>query len=240
MTLRIQCWSGPRNVSTALMYSFNQRTDTTVIDEPLYAHYLSRDDRGHPGAAAVLASQSTDASSVIEEVILGPCPTPVLFIKQMAHHLAGLDRGFLARTRNILLTRNPRDMLRSLAVHLPECGLLDTGLVEQVELLDAIVAQGGTPVVIDSAALLADPAGVLSQTCRSLGLAFDEAMLSWEAGPKVEDGVWASHWYSAVNRSTGFEPQRKSDLPMPPRLLPILDEAEPLYDRLCQFAVAAT
>ena len=170
---RIQCWSGPRNVSTALMYAWRQRADTTVYDEPFYAHYLNLTARDHPMFDEVVAAQSTDVSEVIDEVILGPIDTPVYFMKQMAHHLHGVPRGWLHRTENILLTRDPRDMLRSLSVQLPDCGLADTGLVEQVELLDAVLNDGGSPVVIDSRLLLEDPAGVLARVCERLGLEFD-------------------------------------------------------------------
>ena len=237
MTLRVQCWSGPRNVSTALMYSWRQRADTTVYDEPFYAHYLALTGRDHPAFDTVVTSQSTDAETVIRDVILGPCPTPVFFMKQMAHHLVGVPRPYLAETENILLTRDPADMLPSLSIQLPDCGLADTGLTEQVELLDAILHQGGTPVVIDSQTLLGDPAGVLAAVCERLGLAFDEAMLSWPPGPKPEDGVWAPEWYANTHRSTGFGAVTPSNHPVPERLGPILEEAAPLYERLLRFAV---
>lgn len=233
MTLRIQCWSGPRNISTAFMYAWAQRADTTVVDEPLYAAYLKRFDRGHPLTDEVLASQSHEPDMVIEQVILGPVETPVLFCKQMAHHLRGLDTGFLAATENLVLVRHPADMLRSLSVQLPTCELADTGLPEQVHLLDEIVAAGGRPLVVDSHAVLADPAGVLAATCERLGLAPDPAMLSWPAGPKPYDGVWAPAWYGNVHRSTGFGPPRPpSDTPLPEHLRTVLAEAEPLYRRL--------
>ena len=234
---RIQCWSGPRNISTALMYSFRQRADTTVYDEPLYAHYLSLTGRQHPAFDAVVASQSTDAAEVIRDVILGPCPTPVFFMKQMAHHLVGVPRAFLAETRNILLTRDPGHMLASLSVHLPDCGLADTGLTEQVELLEAILAEGGSPLVIDSQALLRDPTAVLTRVCERLGLRFDPAMLSWPAGPKPEDGVWASEWYHNVHTSTGFAPYRSKGSTVPEQLRPVLDKAVLLYDRLTEYSV---
>jgi hypothetical protein len=128
-------------------------------------------------------------------------------------------------------------MLKSLSVQLPDCGLADTGLVEQVELLDAVLNDGGSPVVIDSRLLLEDPAGVLARVCDRLGLEFDEAMLSWPAGPKPEDGVWAPAWYASVHTSTGFSPYRPSSHPTPDRLGPILDEALPLYERLLEFAL---
>ena len=219
------------------MYSWRQRSDTTVVDEPLYAHYLSNDDRSHPGVAEVLASQSTDADEVIREVILGPCPTPVLYVKQMAHHLRGVDRSHLRHTENIILTRDPREMLTSLSVQLPDCDLTDTGLVECVDLLDAVLAEGGRPLVIDSQALLRDPPGVLAQVCDHVGLEFDTAMLSWPAGPKPEDGAWAPHWYDNVHTSTGFAPYRPKDRAVPDHLRPVLDEAMPLYERLAAYAV---
>ena len=234
---RIQCWSGPRNVSTALMYSWRQRADTSVYDEPFYAHYLNLTAREHPMFHEVVAAQSTDPWDVIMDVILGDCDTPVFFMKQMAHHLHGVPRGWLHKTENILLTRDPRDMLRSLSVQLPDCGLADTGLTEQIELLDAILADGGSPIVIDSRQLLDDPPGVLGRVCERLDLEFDEAMLSWPAGPKPEDGVWAPAWYASVHQSTGFSPYRPSDHPTPERLGPILDEAVPLYERLLEYTV---
>jgi len=235
---RIQCWSGPRNISTALMYSWRQRSDTTVYDEPFYAHYLTIDDRGHPGVDAVLASQAHDSNEVIRDVILGPCPTPVLYIKQMAHHLKQVDRTHLAHTKNIVLVRHPREMLASLSVQLPHCELTDTGLVESVELLDAIVEQGGDPVVIETKSLLQDPAAILGQVCERIGLTFDPEVLSWPAGPKPEDGAWAPHWYDNVHASTGFAPYTPSTREVPEQTLSVLDQAMPLWERLASFAVS--
>lgn len=214
------------------MYSWRQRADTTVYDEPFYAHYLSLDDRSHPGVAEVTASQSIDSDKVIREVILGDVPTPVFYIKQMAHHLKGVDRSHLGQTQNIILVRHPRDMLASLSVQLPHCELSDTGLVESVELLDAILAEGGEPIVIESQAVLEDPTAVLSAVCGRLGLEFDEAMLSWPPGPKPEDGAWAPYWYDSVHKSTGFAPYAPSPHPVSARLESVLDEAMPLYERL--------
>ena len=172
-------WSGPRNLSTAMMYAWSQRRDTTVVDEPLYAHYLNATGREHPGAAEVLASQNIDGAVVVEEVLFGDYDTPVVFFKQMAKHLVGLNRSFLADGPNILLTRDPHDMLTSLQVHLPDATLADTGYEELVDIMEDLLVAGERPVVIETVSLLADPPGVLDQLCAAVGVAFDPAMLSW-------------------------------------------------------------
>jgi hypothetical protein len=237
--LKLNVWSGPRNVSTALMYSFRQRSDTRVVDEPLYGHYLAATGADHPGAEEVLASMDRDGERVVREVILGPCERPVCFFKNMAHHLVGLDRGFLGEVRNVLLARDPREMLPSLALQIPSPTLRDTGLAEQVEILGTMLERDESPVVIDARELLLDPPGVLRRACEALGIPFDRAMLSWPAGPKPEDGVWAKHWYDGVHASTGFEPYRPKTGPFPERLKPLLNECLPLYERLRQHAIVA-
>ena len=237
--LRLSLWSGPRNVSTALMYAFRQRSDTEVIDEPLYAHYLRRSGAVHPGQDRVLAALDNDGARVVRDVILGPCAQPVRFVKNMAHHLGDLDRGFLDQVTNLLLTRDPREMLPSLAQQIPDPVLRDTGLEVQVELLEIERAKGRDPLVLDARELLLDPEGVLKEVCRRLGLRFDPAMLSWPAGPKPEDGPWAPHWYGSVHRSTGFAPYRAKAEPFPARLAPLLARCRPLYERLSRHAIRA-
>ena len=236
---RLSVWSGPRNVSTALMYSFRRRPDTVVFDEPLYGHYLTVSDAAHPGEADVLWTMQRDGERVVRETLLGPCPAPVMFFKNMAHHLTHLDRGFLDRITNVLLTRDPREMLPSLAEQLPHPTLRDTGLREQVEILDREERKGGDPVVFDARELLLDPEGVLREACRRLGIPFYEEMLRWPAGPKPEDGVWAEHWYANVHASTGFGAYRPKEGPFPERLAPLLAECEPLYERLRERAIPA-
>jgi hypothetical protein len=235
--LRINMWSSPRNISTALMYSWRERPDTTVVDEPLYAHYLAHSGRVHPGTAEVLASQNNDGATVVDEVILGDAPTPVILFKQMAKHLVGLDRTFLSRTRNVLLTRDPLDMLTSFQRQIPDATLDDTGFVELVEILETTLAQGDEPIVVDSKALLMDPPGVLGTLCSRLGLSFDPAMLSWPAGPKPEDGVWAEHWYDSVHRSTGFAAWQRKGAELLPALRPVLDASTELYAKLLPYSI---
>jgi hypothetical protein len=219
------------------MYSFAQRADTTVVDEPLYAHYLRVTGREHPGREEVLASQDTDGEAVVRDIVLGPTTTPVVFFKMMAHHLVELDRAFLGRCTNLLLTRDPEAMLRSLAVQLPDATLADTGLDRLVELLDLITATGQRPLVVDSDQLLDDPDAMLRAVCEQVGVPFDPAMLSWPAGPKPEDGVWAEHWYHRVHESTGFARRSSDHPPLTPRLTSVLAEATPLSDRLLAYSV---
>ena len=237
--LRLSVWSGPRNVSTALMYSFRQRPDTVVVDEPLYGHYLSTTDAGHPGTAEILEAMDGDGERVVREVILGPCVRCVHFFKNMAHHLPGLDPAFLDSITNVLLVRDPTEMLPSLARQLSSPSLRDTGLREQTYILDAILARGEKPIVLDARELRLDPPGVLRRACAELGIPFEDAMLSWPAGPKPEDGVWAKHWYHNVHASTGFAPYTPPEDPFPARLEPLLKECLSHYERLKSYAITA-
>jgi hypothetical protein len=221
------------------MYSFRQRADTVVVDEPLYGHYLKTTGADHPGAREVLGVMDGDGERVVREVILGPCERRIHFFKNMAHHLPDLDPRFLDSITNVLLIRNPTEMLPSLAEQLPSPTLRDTGLREQVGILDSILTRGGEPIVLDVRELLLDPPDVLRRVCSRLGIPFDRAMLSWPAGPKPEDGVWAKHWYHNVHASTGFAPYEPRNDPFPARLKALLEECLPLYERLRDHAIGA-
>ncbi len=238
-TLRIGLWSGPRNVSTALMYSFAQRPDTRVVDEPLYGFYLTRTGADHPGAAEVVAAMDNDGERVVRQVILGPCDRPVLFLKLMGHHLLDLDPEFLAATRTVLLIRDPADVLRTLQRQVPNPDLDATGLPDQIRILEAVEARGEEPVVLDARETLKDPEAILRELCSRLGLAFDQRMLSWPAEPRPEDGVWAPHWYHVIHRSTGFGPYSEKTEPVPERLVPLVEACRPLYERLFRRALRA-
>jgi len=237
--LRINLWSGPRNVSTALMYSFAQRSDARVVDEPLYAHYLRVSGAEHPGREEVLAAQEADGEKVVRDVILGESDRPVLFFKQMAHHLVGIDRAFLSKTANVILTRDPREMLPSLRENLATPTLRDTGYAVQTELLEELRGLEQDPPVLDAREILGDPRGVLGELCRRLGIPFEETMLSWKPGARPEDGVWAKHWYGNVHRSSGFEPWRPKRAPFPRELEPLLAECRPHYETLARVAIRA-
>lgn len=233
-------WSGPRNVSTALMYSFAERPDTRVVDEPLYGHYLRVTGADHPGREEVLANTECDGARAMRELLAPPDGGPdILFLKQMAHHLVDIDRGFLAEVENVFLIRDPQQMLPSLIIQVPGATVADTGLKMQWELYGELVCSGQSPAVIDSRELLLDPPSVLRRLCEHLDVPFLETMLRWEAGPRSEDGVWAPHWYHAVHKSTGFSPYRHKQ-GFPAQLEPLLAECAPWYELLYERAIRAS
>lgn len=236
----INMWSGPRNVSTAMMYSWRQRSDTTVWDEPMYGHYLVVTGIDHPDRERILSAVPTAADEIIAEMLHGDCPRPVRFFKNMAHHLVGFDLSIVDQLDNFLLTRDPRDMLPSLAKGLGRAPVMsDTGFDIQVEIVERQLAAGTTPIVVDSRTLLDHPRPVLNALCTRLGLPFEEAMLTWPAGPKPEDGVWGEHWYGRLHETTGFEPYQPKHEPFPANLEPLYEACRPLYDRLTEFAINA-
>jgi hypothetical protein len=232
-------WSGPRNISTALMRSWGSRPDTAVVDEPLYGHYLRSlgpaKRATHPAADAIIAAMDCDAASVAR-TLTGPVPggKPIWYQKQMAHHVTpGMDLGWIDGLTNCFLIRDPAAMIVSFVKVIPNPTPEDLGLPQQVMLFERIKTRTGrTPAVIDSGGVLRDPEGALKALCHGIGVPFDEAMLSWAPGPRPEDGVWAPHWYASVERSTGFEPFRPRTEPVPERLAGVLDKCRGLYETL--------
>lgn len=235
--VRIAMWSGPRNISTAMMRSFENRADTAVVDEPFYAVYLKSTGSEHPMRSEVLASQSTDWRAVVAD-LTGPVPQgrPVFYQKHMTHHmLPAIGRDWTAQVRNAFLIRTPEDVLLSYAEVRGRATLHDIGVPQQLELFEREADRlGHAPPVIDSYDVLRDPRGVLGALCTAVGIAFSDRMLSWPAGRRASDGVWAPAWYAAVERSTGFaaprERARIDDLP--DDLKRVADAARPAYARL--------
>jgi hypothetical protein len=228
-------WSGPRNLSTALMRSFENRPDCTVVDEPLYAAYLSATGIDHPGRDDVLASQPTDWRVVARALTSGAVPSAVQYQKHMTHHLLPeMDHGAFAGLSHAFLVRDPERVLTSYAKVREEPTLEDLGLPQQVALFEEF----GGPV-IDAASILTSPRASLTALCEALGIEFDEAMLSWPAGPRDSDGVWAPHWYAGVWASTGFAAASPGAAdPLPSRLAPLLERCQPYYDRLAPYVMA--
>jgi len=238
---RINVWSSPRNISTAFMYAFAQRGDTTVVDEPLYAHYLANGSpvADHPGREAILSRQEQDGERVVREVILGDYATPVVLFKQMTHHLTSIGLEFLRQTDNILLIRDPRAIIHSYAKVIERPTMRDIGVEQQQALYEHLQDIDRLSAVIDARELLLDPEGVLRQLCERLQLPFDQGMLHWKAGPRPEDGVWAPYWYGSVHRSTGFLPYRERSIELPAYLEPLAAEAQQYYELLSASSLRA-
>jgi len=240
-TIRIAMWSGPRNISTAMMRSFENRPDTAVIDEPFYAAFLAASGERHPMTEEVLASQPTDWREVVKTVT-GPAPggAPVFYQKQMTHHMLpefGLD--WTSGCRNAFLIREPERVLASYVVKRHRATLRDIGVERQAELFDREADRlGRAPPVIEGVDVLKDPRGALGRLCEALGIPFSEAMLAWPAGRRDSDGVWAPAWYDAVERSTGFGPPNDGEPPvLDDELQRVADAARPYYERLAAHAL---
>jgi hypothetical protein len=235
--LRLAMWSGPRNISTAMMRSWGNRPDTVVEDEPFYAHYLQVTGLDHPGREEVLAHQERDWSVVAERMTSMPLPpgARIHYQKQMAHHLLPhMGRGWLDGVTHAFLIRDPRPMVVSLHGKLGAFDLLATGLPQQVEIFEQVRGRSGkVPPVIDAADVQRNPEAALRVLCAALGVDFTPAMLRWPPGRRATDGVWARHWYERVERSTGFEPPTEADeMPLPQSLAAIEARCRPLYEQL--------
>jgi len=228
--------SSPRNISTALMYSFAQRGDTVVLDEPFYAFYLLTSGANHPGRDEVLRSQSNSEEAVKKE-IFSIRNKDVVFIKNMSHHLEVMDESFVDDVVNVFFIRDPRQIIASYAQVIDKPVMRDIGVEYQFNLWQKLVDRKQDPIVLDAGNLLKAPRLVLQRLCERIGIPFEESMMKWHAGPKPYDGVWAPHWYSNVHRSTGFEPQATSSRPLPSHLEDLYQQAKALYEKLLPFSI---
>ncbi len=237
MVRRIAMWSGPRNISTAMMRAWGNRPDTIVCDEPLYACYLKATGIDHPGRKETLSHHTSDSRKVIAQ-LTGPIPAPgnetIFYQKHMAHHLLDeIDRGWLDEVTNCFLIRDPREMLTSLCKVIPNPTIADTGLPQQVEIFKRVKRKVViAPPVLDAKDMLENPEKILRLLCSAVGVTFDEAMLSWPPGPRDTDGIWAKHWYASVEQSTGFMPYTPKSDPLPEHLTPLYDACMKYYELL--------
>ncbi len=229
MTVRVAMWSGPRNISTAMMRAWENRPDTVVVDEPFYAAYLVRTGLDHPGRHEVIASQPTDPDEVVR-LLTSDDTVPVHYSKQMTHHLPDdMAMDWVTEFRNVLLIRDPAEVVASYVRSRESCEPEDIGLLQQVPLYDVLPA--GSPV-IDAADFLRNPEAHLRWLCEWLGIPFTDRMLHWPEGLRDSDGVWAPHWYDAVARSTGFEPWRAREFELSAHDAAVAETCRPAYELL--------
>ena len=232
--IRLAVWSGPRNISTALMRAWENRSDCVVVDEPLYAYYLVASGVDHPMRDEVIASQDTDLRAVVAG-LLGPVPgsRAVYYQKHMTHHLLDdTDRSWIPLLHNVLLVRDPAEVVASYRRARSEVEPVDIGLDQQLRLTGELADAGSEVPIIDAGDFLRDPEGYLRWLCDWIGLDFDEAMLSWPPGRRESDGVWAPHWYAAVEASTGFAPWQPRDIDLSAHDQRVADECRPAYESL--------
>ena len=232
--VRVAMWSGPRNISTAMMRAFENRPDTVVVDEPLYAAYLARTGIDHPVREAVIASQPTDLATAIAE-LSAPLAAGrrVHYAKHMAHHVSrDMDLSWTLRFRNVLLIRDPVEVVASYVRARETCEPEDIGLPQQGWLLELWDEHDIEVPILDASDFLRAPEAHLRWICRWLGIPFTDRMLSWPPGPRESDGVWAPHWYAAVWRSTGFEPWRSRDISLSDHDAAVAEACRPIYAAL--------
>ncbi len=220
------------------MYSFAQRSDTVVVDEPFYGYYLSIRPVDHPGREEIIRSMETQQSQIVA-TLLRNIEKKAIFIKNMAHHLIDIDERFFMSVRNVFLIRNPKQLIASFAQVIARPTMDDIGIRKQHELFTWLHEAGQNPLVLDSGELLQNPSNVLRRFCALVGLGFEEAMLTWKPGPRPEDGIWARHWYANVHQSSGFQSQPTSNRPLPGFLEPLYEESLPLYQSMFGQAIKA-
>lgn len=232
--MRIAMWSGPRNLSTAMMYSFAARGDCAVVDEPFYAAYLAKTGLDHPMRQEILGSQPQDSDHVATSLCgSNPNDLPLFYQKHMTQHMIpGVPRAWMKDVTNVFLIRHPARVIASYAAKRENPVLEDIGFRQQAELFQEVKGWGGNPIVIDSHDIRDDPAGMLAKLCLAIGIDFTDRMLEWPSGGHKDDGVWASHWYGAVWRSTGFAGAEGPLPEVPEHLMPVLEAALPFYEQL--------
>ncbi len=241
--LNIAMWSGPRNISTAMMRAWENRSDSMVMDEPFYAAYLSQTKLQHPMHQEIIDSGEADWKQVVEQCTQNDDHNKVCYQKHMTHHMLGnYDLAWLGKLKHAFLLRNPRDVLWSYQQKHQATSLEDIGISQQLQLLKKVVEiTGKQPFVIDSQRFLQDPEKHLKAMCNNFGIDFQLAMLQWQPGARDSDGVWASHWYDKVWSSTGFVSNISNhDDTIQTRALnkdltALLKQAEPLYDELLSY-----
>lgn len=240
MTLRIAMWSGPRNISTAMMRSWENRSDCSVVDEPFYAAYLSATGLEHPCWEEILASQDNDYQQVVNAITGNEVATPLYYMKLMTQHIpTGLDMGWCNGLRHCFLIRDPAQVIASYVQKMPHVDEDAIGIRRQAELFRQITSVTGVvPAVIDSNDVLKNPGKILGELCEYLEIDYPEdQMLHWPAGRRASDGVWAHHWYCSVEQSTGFGEYSEKELSLSDEHRALAESMQPCYDELAELRI---
>ena len=241
MTHRIAMWSGPRNISTAMLRSWENRPDTQVVDEPFYAFYLNKTRSPHPCFEAVLQSQSDNYEQVVSELTQTACKSQVQYQKHMTHHmLTGTDLSWVKKLQHCFLIRSPAQVVNSYTRSRGVCSAEDIGIQRQFELYQDICEISGQDIpILDSNDVLKNPEGILKLLCEKLGVAFMPEMLNWPPGSRTSDGVWAKHWYKNVDNSSGFAPYSAKQLRLNDAQLSVVNQVQPFYEQLYKKRMSA-
>ena len=221
------------------MYCLGNHPEISVVDEPLYAHYLTHQETNaaHPGKAEILASQVADGAMVVQQMLETDYGTPLVVFKQMTHHLIEIDTTFLNEMINVLLIRDPRAILASFSKVVSGVVAEDIGVPQQYDLYHQLEAKGQKVYIVDARKLLENPTMVIMELCDQWGVTFTPSMLTWPAGAREEDGVWAKHWYTNVHKSTGFLPFTPKEYILSPELECIARKCTPLYQEMLAMAL---
>ena len=229
--------SSPRNLSTAMMYSFHHRGDTLVVDEPFYGYYLKKTGTQQPGYEEIIQTMINDSADVIAGFGRNGRSKPHLFIKDMAHHLIDMDISFINEHTPIFLIRNPKQLIASFAQVIPNPKMEDVGLKRQYEIFQFLKEHGSKCIVVDSGDLIENIRPFMEELCTRLDLDFKESMISWPKGAIAEDGIWAKYWYKNIHQSTGFSKQKTSDRALPKNCEELYQESKIYYDELSKYAL---
>lgn len=231
-------WSGPRNISTAMMRAWENRSDTAVVDEPFYAFYLKATGKQHPGATEIIARGETDWRKVVASITSGEIPRGkrIFFQKQMTHHLLPeIEPDWIVDLTNCFLIRDPREVILSYVQKNPEPALEDLGFVQQIEIFNFLRERTNSiPPVVDAKDILQNPGRILRLLCDRLSIEFEPAMLSWPPGLRETDGIWAKYWYDEVVRSTSFQPYKPREGNVSDSLREIHERSRECYEQLHQ------
>ena len=234
-------WSGPRNLSTAMMRSFENRADTHVWDEPFFAPWLAATGTDHPGRVETLERHENDPNIVAAGCLKSP-PNgqSYYFQKHMPHHMEqDFPLGWTKSCKHFFLIRRPDAVIASYVKSRAEFHIDDIGFWPQIRLYGYLADEGHVIPIVDCDDILANPDGVLKKLCAALDMAFDGAMLSWPKGPRETDGAWAPWWYKSVEASTGFAPPKAQNPIVPEKYQDLLSQCQPAYDQLYEKRLTA-